>query len=276
MLKRIHCDKFADFISEKTITFYEGLNVVLGQDDKVNSIGKSTLLLIVDFCFGGAAYSKKNSDIYKNVGDHSIDFTFRFDEKEYHFSRDVSDPSKYWECDQLFNRIGDPKRIGNLHTFLKVHYSLNDVLSSFRFIVSRFMRINGKDNYNVSLPLKAGNFSEKESDGITVLEDLFGMAANLEIIKQQIKDIKDKIKQFKSARDGEFVFVSFNNEKGYKDAKNKLENLLLKLEDLKNQITNDEYGETGEISDEVLEAKSKLSYEIRKRGYLKSKLKKLS
>ena len=47
MLTEIICDKF---IQEK-IVFKNGLNVVLGDEESSNSIGKSTLLLIIDFIF---------------------------------------------------------------------------------------------------------------------------------------------------------------------------------------------------------------------------------
>lgn len=48
MLKRIRCDKFR----EKEIIFHPGLNAVIGDEIASNSIGKSTLLMIIDFVFG--------------------------------------------------------------------------------------------------------------------------------------------------------------------------------------------------------------------------------
>lgn len=58
MLYEIECDKFARKIDGKLvprgpITFHEGLNTVLGDKKAENSIGKSTFLLALDFCFGG-------------------------------------------------------------------------------------------------------------------------------------------------------------------------------------------------------------------------------
>lgn len=49
MLVEIRCDKF----KKKVITFHKGLNVVLGDNKGTNSIGKSTLLMVIDFIFGG-------------------------------------------------------------------------------------------------------------------------------------------------------------------------------------------------------------------------------
>ena len=62
MLKRIRCDKFR----EKEIIFHPGLNAVIGDEIASNSIGKSTLLMIIDFVFGGSEYIKTNSDALMN------------------------------------------------------------------------------------------------------------------------------------------------------------------------------------------------------------------
>lgn len=66
MLKTIECDLFKlggkDGTSRGTIVFHEGLNAVIGGIAGENSIGKSTFLLIVDFCFGGDSYDKSKVD----------------------------------------------------------------------------------------------------------------------------------------------------------------------------------------------------------------------
>lgn len=48
MLKKIYCEKFL----QKEILFHSGLNAVVGDDVASNSIGKSTMLMIIDFVFG--------------------------------------------------------------------------------------------------------------------------------------------------------------------------------------------------------------------------------
>ena len=47
MLTNIICEKFNK--DNQTISFHRGLNVVLGDDNGANSIGKSTFLMIIDF-----------------------------------------------------------------------------------------------------------------------------------------------------------------------------------------------------------------------------------
>lgn len=70
MLKEIICDKF----KQKRVEFHRGLNVVLGDDQGSNSIGKSTFLMIIDFVYGGKDYITKSEDIQENVGIHTIKF----------------------------------------------------------------------------------------------------------------------------------------------------------------------------------------------------------
>ena len=55
MLKEIVCDAFkANGKPRGPITFHKGLNTIPGGAAAENSIGKSTFLLVIDFCFGGS------------------------------------------------------------------------------------------------------------------------------------------------------------------------------------------------------------------------------
>lgn len=60
MLIEIYCDKFKnggkDGELRPSIRFHKGLNAVIGDNDRSNSIGKSTFLMIIDFVFGGDDY----------------------------------------------------------------------------------------------------------------------------------------------------------------------------------------------------------------------------
>lgn len=100
MLSEIFCDKFY----QKTIRFDAGLNVVLGTPDADNSIGKSTLLLIVDYAFGGDTYARA-SDIVKNIGEHKIGFKFQFEDGEHAFLRAVPDSTEIWRCDSSYSPL---------------------------------------------------------------------------------------------------------------------------------------------------------------------------
>jgi len=74
MLTEIRSEVFI----EKVIQFSEGLNVVLGDSSASNSIGKSTMLMIIDFVFGGDAYVKNNHDAIEKLGDHAFQMKFEF------------------------------------------------------------------------------------------------------------------------------------------------------------------------------------------------------
>ena len=73
MLKEIKCEQFA----QKTIYLHNGLNVISGDENASNSIGKSSALLVIDFAFGGFTYARQD-DILTNVGHHDIFFCHVF------------------------------------------------------------------------------------------------------------------------------------------------------------------------------------------------------
>lgn len=50
-----------------------------------NSIGKSTMLLIIDYVFGGDTYAK--SDVIDHIGQHEICFCFEFGEVNSYYKR---------------------------------------------------------------------------------------------------------------------------------------------------------------------------------------------
>ena len=79
MLKRISCDQFLENgVKRPPFEFKDGLNTILGNGQNSNSVGKSTLLMIIDFCFGGNDYVDKEKDTLENIGDHKINFEFVF------------------------------------------------------------------------------------------------------------------------------------------------------------------------------------------------------
>ena len=104
MLVEIQCDKFKtggkDGEVRLPIRFHAGLNAVVGDDDRSNSIGKSTLLMIIDYAFGGDDYIKKCSDIHSAIKEHVINFTFRFGDVEYSFARNTADYMYVIPCDR--------------------------------------------------------------------------------------------------------------------------------------------------------------------------------
>jgi len=274
MLTRIYCEKFGDTVPEKTIRFEEGLNIVLGIDGDTNSIGKSTALLIVDFCFGGNTYPKQK-DVIDNVGHHIIYFSFRFDGCDYHFARGTEKPDFYWECDGDFNHIGELKPIKELTDFLKTQY-LPDTLQSFRVLVSRFMRINGKNNYDVQKPLRSHANKVDDPEAISSLEDLFGKLAGLEGKKKELEEAKKAISSFKSAQSGNWIRVQLTRKTDYQNAIKTIGELETQVAQIKARIEAGDNQDDPEISPEIVQIRADLSFETRRKNRLQAKIKKLS
>ncbi|GAB3101356.1 DUF2326 domain-containing protein [Aestuariicella hydrocarbonica] len=143
MLKSISCEA----IVKTPITFGEGLNSVVGADDAQNSIGKSSVLMLIDFAFGGNDFPVKCDDVTRNVGDFKVGIEFEFD-KKHSFIRDTSKPdSVYFVEDQ------EMKTLKYFTSFLKEKYLPDELDISFRECVSGFFRIYQRNNYDDKRPL---------------------------------------------------------------------------------------------------------------------------
>lgn len=189
MLIEINCQSF----KQKQVLFGEGLNVVKGDDLSSNSIGKSTLLMIIDFVFGGDSYLKNNSGAIKELGHHTINFLFLLNDSNYFFSRGTENSDFVSICDKEYNILSEIK-IEDFRKHLKELYDLNDSNLSFRSIVSTYSRVWGKENDNVNKPLQS-YLKEPETDSINNLIKLFGL---YDTISEQYGKIKIKTEEKKA------------------------------------------------------------------------------
>lgn len=164
MLLELSSDKFLTFGEKrKKIVFKKGLNIVTGDDNKSNSIGKSTFLMIIDFCFGGKDYIDKGKDIVANIGHHVINFAFNFEGEIYYFSRNTSTPNIVNVCDKSYRILeGRDLDIKSFTSLLKSMYKL-EINLSFRDIISKYFRVYGRDVTKESKPLAVGNEAEDKS-----------------------------------------------------------------------------------------------------------------
>jgi len=157
MLKMIQCDKFIENGAIRPpIVFNRGLNTILGTNSGANSIGKSTVLMLIDFVFGGTDYIRKSVDIHSNIGPHMINVVFEFEDGVYYFSRATDRPSFVNVCNQQFQV---EKVITNeAYTKMlsaKFNLALPDL--TLRAAVSRFFRIHGRDKAATSKCCKRGD-----------------------------------------------------------------------------------------------------------------------
>lgn len=188
MLKRIICDKF----KQKEISFHLGLNAVVGDDIASNSIGKSTLLMIIDFVFGGEKYIKSNGDAIEQLGHHEFFFEFEFENEKLYFSRSTNEYLKVKICDSAFN-VQEIIKIEEYNKILQNKYHSNIDELGFRDIVGRYFRIYGKENLNEHKPIQ---YFEKESSkkSILALVKLFNKYNYLKEYENQIAEFDEEKK----------------------------------------------------------------------------------
>lgn len=194
MLREIICDKF----KEKKIEFYDGLNVVLGDEQGSNSIGKSTFLMIIDYVYGGKDYVMKSIDIQRNVGAHIIKFSFVFKGNKYYFSRNTSDTEYVNICNDKYE-VTETITLEQYTNKLKSLYEFGDKDISFRDVVGRYIRVYGKDNLNEKHPLDVvGN--EKPTQAMNALLKLYDLYAAISELEDLAKRKGDELSAFKNAQ----------------------------------------------------------------------------
>lgn len=181
MLTYIECEWFTD----KRITFKESLNIVVGDRANSNSIGKSTLLKVVDFIYGGDTLITHSKDVHETLGHHSYVFKLTLD-KEYVFERNTGAPTLiHLHCEN-----GEIKEWSTSEylEFLHQQYTPEIEELSFRSVVSLMTRVWGRDNLDVRRPLH--NFSAESGsqciDWLIKVFNRFGPLANLSIRQNKL------------------------------------------------------------------------------------------
>lgn len=270
MLVEINCDKFL----QNRIKFNDGLNVVLGGAKANNSIGKSTLLLVIDYCFGGDTYCKKQDcDIIKNVGHHIIRFTFRFGNELYRFARDTSNPNYVGKCNEN-NEIFEEISLKEFNEFLNKHYFPNNSNFSFRDKVGRFIRVAGKDNIHEDKPLK-GFGVDSDNQGINVLEELFHFYKDLKEIKEKLKQLKDEKKARDLAKKFNFIPQKIKSKNDYKVALAERSALLNEREEIFKQGNIRHFEGDAAFSRQAIDLKIQLENLLKNQSRLSYRKKKL-
>jgi len=181
----------SDIFTEKVISFHEGLNIVLGDSKASNSIGKSTLLMIIDFVFGGESYITHSKSAVNNLGHHEFCFTLKFHGKEYYFIRGTENPKIVFEK-------GEEIKLEDYNKDLKKLYSINSKQISFRDAVSVYSRVWGKENNNVKKPLHIVP-EESSSKAETRLIKLFNKYDSIEKHAEKLKELMDQKNVFNKA-----------------------------------------------------------------------------
>ena len=236
MLLEVQCEKFAEkidgkLVPRKKIVFHEGLNTILGDKKAQNSIGKSTFLLVIDFCFGGDDYCDPNiCNVTSFVDHHKIYFAFKFGDTIEYYCRDTVNKNVVLICDKDYIETGKEMSISEFQAHLFMAYDIKTAENNFRSIVGRYARIYGRRNYDEQAPLKYA--SENMAGAVKALEQLYGV---YQLIKAY-EEVYEEKKKRKSVRKlgielGEIAAVATSAKK-VKENEKEIERLQVELEEI--------------------------------------------
>lgn len=220
MLVVIYSDKFRsggkDGEVRPPIKFHKGLNAVIGDNNRSNSIGKSTFLMIIDFIFGGDDYIHKCAAVHENVKEHNICFTFEFEGKEYSFIRNNIKHQEVIRCDRQYHPIEgeEPVRIDDYRKFLAKKYGVNIEGLTWRGVMLKYIRVYGRDTLDATRPLQASK-DGKIVDDIKRYLKQFRKYSVVEMQINQAKKAEDEKEAFRKSVAFEHIRMA-KNETEYK------------------------------------------------------------
>jgi hypothetical protein len=255
-----------------TISFGNGLNVVLGDEHATNSIGKSSLLMIIDFIFGGETYVSHNKDTISELGHHEFKFKMNFGGEISAFRRDTSSPESVRECDLNYTPINIIP-IDDYTKLLKSKYKLNDIDSSFREITSLYSRVWGKHNSEIKRPLQ--NYSgQKASESLEVLIKLFGKYSTIEPLMREMQSSVSQKDYLASAQKGKYYPKITKTQ--YSENLKSRESALVEVLDIKNELAKYATNIKEIVNREVLELKVQKDGVLDKKMEIESKLQRIT
>jgi hypothetical protein len=180
----------SDVLRTDYVAFGPGLNVVLGDENATNSIGKSTLLMVIDFAFGGQSLVEHNLDVVQELGHHDYYFTFRFDTDVYRYRRGTHEPTIVHRCNEQFE-VTHTLGIDEYTAFLKQAYGIESLDLSFRALVGLYLRVWGKDNLSVERPLHVVA-SQPARDCVDTLIKVFQRYAPIRELTEQLAALESR------------------------------------------------------------------------------------
>ncbi len=264
MLHQIACEIF----SQKQIVFHKGLNAVVGDDIASNSIGKSTMLMIVDFVFGGEEYIRKNHDVIDQLGHHTFLFSFIFDEEEFFFSRSTNEYKYVSVCNEKYESSKSIK-IVEYTAFLQKKYRCELEGLSFREIVGRYFRVYGKENLNEHKPIQ---YFEKETakQSITALLKLFDKYLSIKNYEEQIQKLSEERTLLTDATKKDLIPKI--NKSIFTQNQKKIDELSVQIDNLKTDIVSASANLEALVSKEILDLQKEKSARITYKNMIESRL----
>ena len=265
MLKEIHCNKFAS--DHQNIRFNSGLNTILGSTGGSNALGKSTFLWIIDYVFGGESYCSLTNDIRREIGTHTIYFTFEFDGDPHYFYRGTDDSKSVYRSDKDGHFI-TKLSLNEFRKFLFQEYNIHIQALEFTEITERFYRIYGRENTLEKYPLLVKP-REQEEKAVDFLLKFFGHYKILASIKSLEEKLGIKASQLKSRYrqkvDTDKIEI---NQKTIESLRMRLQKLMKNSEEAQLAL----FGFDTQAFERISAVQKDLNNFIRKRNHLQSQL----
>lgn len=266
MLKEIRCNLFREPIVE----FHEGLNVILGDDRASNSIGKSTMLMIIDFALGGDSYIRVNKDAIENLGNHQFEICYSFHNELLYFIRATDSYKSVYCCNEKYEKQAEIP-LSSYTELLKEKYEITANSLSFRSAIGVYSRIWGKDNYDVMKPLQQHG-SKAKADIITLIK-IFGKYSLIETFERQIDKLTGQNTIINQASKEEFI--PNVTQVIYRKNVVLIEELKKEVQEISSDIEATRINIKGLVSKEVIDLKNAKSQLIIKRNLVHDQLRKI-
>ncbi|MDT3767775.1 DUF2326 domain-containing protein [Gleimia hominis] len=198
------------------ITMHAGLKIVEGSDQaQHNSIGKSTLLQIIDFVYAGKNFLDSDAVRFPQaVGHHTIHFTLRLNGQDRHFVRATDRPG-------FVTRYHDPNwheadrdcELAEYQQFLLDEYGLEDTGGTWRELVGRFSRVDERDMGLLDRPLAAAARAN-DIDGAKALLRLFGAHEEIDKIQSRYDQVRKEVDALNAMAKGKYSsYIKFTTKK---------------------------------------------------------------
>lgn len=247
MLIEINCNKFR----QNPIRFQSGLNIILGDEAATNSIGKSTLLMVIDFVFGGSAFKHHNKDVIDELGEHTYFFHFIFDGKAYHFGRSTDADKEILICNEKYDTTSKMS-LSEYKSFLQDKYVISENQISFRTVAGLFSRIWGRDNYDVKQPLH-NSPKQKAAEAVYNLMRIFKKHGPIEVLKNRLTELEHSKTILLKA--GDFKYIPKIGKKEYTNNIDLLESIKAEIKDIKKQLSKYAYNISEIANREIFKTK---------------------
>ncbi|CAK3275577.1 DUF2326 domain-containing protein [Vibrio crassostreae] len=245
------------------IEFENGLNVILGPDNGFNSIGKSSLLLLIDFVFGGGSFLNSESKVTTHVKNIKIYFGFEFNNELINFSREAEDPQNVY----IHNGTEWEKMSLKAYTnMLSTLYCFGAFSPTFRSAVGPFSRIYGRKTNDSMCPL-AARPGDAKKNGVTLLLKLFERYEKIAAYDERIKEAEENISNISSAFKTDFATKL--NKKELKEHESSAIELQLQIDTIKNGLNDEAVNYDNVLSELNLKHQEEIDNHVRNVNVLK-------